>query len=80
MALNGDTLGDLILAGLDALDPKGAEESSGGYRQRIWRAIGSAIVDHVREHGEVAVSVTSVSGVTAGSDNSGSGSGTGTIT
>ena len=42
-------------------------------------AIAEAVVEHVRDFGEVTVVVTSVSGVTAGAVTSGPGSGTGTI-
>lgn len=72
MALNGNTLGDLIRTSVDAaiaLNPSAGEAQ----RQAVFRAIGTAIVTHVLT---AQVVVASVSGVTTGPGTSGPGTGT----
>lgn len=69
MALNGDVLGDLMLAAVDALSSAQAQN-----RQTIFRAMGAAIVTHIQTAGQVVV--VSVSGVTTGGGTSGPGTGT----
>lgn len=72
MALNGNTLGDLIRTSVDAAIA--ATPSAGeAQRQAVFRAIGNAIVTHVLT---AQVIVTSVSGVTTGPGTSGPGTGT----
>lgn len=73
MALNGNSLGDAMLAAIDAVGDKTD-------RQALFRALGAAIVTHITTQGSVAVTVTSVSGVTVGAGVSGPGTGSGTIT
>lgn len=71
--MNGTVLGDEILAAIDAAvaaDPTASQAQ----RQRIWRAIGGAIVAHITANAVVAVPF--VTGVTAGGASSGPGSGT----
>lgn len=69
MALSGNTLGDELLAAINGVsDPTD--------RQALFRAMGNAIVDHIKAHAQVVV--TSVTGVTAGA--AASGPGTGTVT
>jgi len=72
MALNGNTLGDAMLAAIDAVGDK-------TNRQALFRALGAAIVTHIQTQGTVTVTVTSVSGVTVGAGVSGPGAGSGTI-
>lgn len=72
MALNGNALGDAIKAAVDAVGDKTD-------RTALFRAIGNAIVTHITTQGTVAVTVTSVSGVTVGAGVSGPGTGSGTI-
>lgn len=67
MAMNGDTLGASLKSAIDALPDKTD-------RNAIWKAIGDTIVAHIQAH--ATVTVTSVSGVTAGSGVSGAGTGT----
>lgn len=73
MAMNGDVLGDALRAAVDAVSDKTDREA-------LFRAMGHAIVTHIQTQGSVAVTVTSVSGVTVGAGVSGPGTGSGTIT
>ncbi|KKK59090.1 hypothetical protein LCGC14_3037890 [marine sediment metagenome] len=73
MAMNGNTLGDAIKSAVDGLgDPTD--------RTALFRAIGNAITDHIANNAAVAVTVASVTLVTAGVASSGPGTGSGTIT
>lgn len=69
MALNGNVLGDLMLAAVDALSSEQAQN-----RQTVFRAMGAAIVTHIQTSGQVAV--ISVTGVLSGGSTSGPGTGT----
>lgn len=73
MAMNGDQLGDEMLAAIDAT-VAGQQQVSQAQRIAIWRAIGGAIVQHITTNAVVAVPF--VSGVVAGGANSGPGTGT----
>ena len=73
MALNGNTLGDLIMTQVD-LAVAATPQAGPAQRQAIFRAIGAAIVTHITTQGTVVV--TSVSGVTTGPGTSGPGTGT----
>lgn len=55
MALNGNALGDAILAAVDAQSAKGSSESIGDYRRRIERARASAIVTYFIANAQVTV-------------------------
>lgn len=79
MAMNGDILGDAILAAVDAAVAANAEVGS-SQRQAIFRGIGNAIVQHIQGNAQVTttVAVASVGGVTPGGGTSGPGTGTGT--
>jgi len=68
MAMNGNTLGTAIKNAINALTAEQKQDV-----EVIWQTIASEITSHIA--GNAVVSVTSVSGVTAGEDNSGSGSG-----
>lgn len=81
MALNGNTLGDLIKTKMDQAvdslsDPNNITESD---RTILMRAIGNAIVDHIKAN---AVVSTTVSGTAPGPSfpSAVSGTGTGSIT
>jgi hypothetical protein len=77
MAMNGTVLGTALRVAIDnavAANPTANETQ----RAAIWNAIGDAIVTHVRL-ASVAVTVTSVSGVTTGPGVSGPGVGSGSI-
>lgn len=69
MAMNGDTLGLAIKAAVEA-----AAAANPADRDAMFKAMGNAIVNHIQAN--AAVTVTSVSGVTAGSATSGPGTGT----
>lgn len=72
MAMSGSGLSSEIRSAIAALaDPKD--------HNAIWDAIGAAIINHIKNNASVAVTVTSVTGVTTGTGVSGAGSGTGTI-
>lgn len=73
MALNGNTLGDLIMTQVD-LAVAATPQAGPAQRQAVFRAIGAAIVTHITTQGTVVV--TSVSGVTTGPGTSGPGTGT----
>lgn len=73
MALNGNTLGDLIMTQVD-LAVAATPQAGPAQRQAIFRAIGAAIVTHITTQGTVVVA--SVSGVTTGPGTSGPGTGT----
>ena len=79
MAMVGNDLGDAMQAAIDALS-----NTDKANRQKVFRAMGTAIVTYIQAHAQVAstVAVTSVSGVTVGAGVSGPGAGTatGTIT
>ncbi len=78
MPMNGTVLGDALISAIDtavSITP----QAGPAQRQAIWRAIGAAIVTHVKG-ATVTVTVTSVSGVTPGPGVSGPGTGSGTIT
>ena len=79
MAMNGVVLGQQMLAAIDQA-VAASPSASQAQRQAIWIAIGNAIVSHIQLNAQVAVAVTSVSGVTTGLAVSGPGTGTGTIT
>lgn len=70
MALDGDTLGDLMKAAVDAL----ADEDKAD-RVAVFRAMGGALVAHVQTSAVVNVTVT-----TTGTASAQAGSGTGTVT
>ena len=53
MALNGNSLGDQMLAAIDALS-----DSSKKNRQAIFRALGGAIVSHIKTNGVVNTGIT----------------------
>jgi hypothetical protein len=72
MALDGNILGDLMRAKIDEAPDKTDREA-------LFRALGAAVVQHLTTAGVVAVTVTSVTGVTTGVGVSGPGTGTGTI-
>jgi hypothetical protein len=55
MALNGNALGDAILAAVDAQVAKGVGETIGDYRLRIERARASAIVTYIVANAQVTV-------------------------
>jgi len=69
MALNGDTLGTLMLNAIDTLSDTDKED-----RSKLFKALGGAIVSHIQSN--AVVNVTSVSGVTTGGGVSGPGTGT----
>ncbi len=73
MALDGDRLGNSILAAIDAVGDKTD-------RAALFRALGNAIVAEIKTNAQVTttVAVASVSGVTAGPAASGPGTGSGT--
>lgn len=71
--LNGNILGDLIMAQVD-LAVAATPQAGPAQRQAVFRAIGAAIVTHITTQGTVVV--TSVSGVTTGPGTSGPGTGT----
>ncbi len=78
MAMNGDLLGLAMKAAIDGVGDKTD-------RNALFKALGGAIVAHIEANAVVSgpVTVTSVSGVTAGPGASGPGTGTlsgGTIT
>ena len=72
MALNGNTLGDLIRTSVDAAIAAHPDANE-AQRQAVFRAIGNAIVTHVLT---AQVVVASVSAVTPGMGVSGPGTGT----
>jgi hypothetical protein len=79
MAMVGNDLGDAIYTAIKSSlswSPSGADDAKA---KAMWEAVGSAIVTYVTAHASVAVTVTSVTGVTAGAGTSGPGSGTGTV-
>ncbi len=69
MALNGDVLGLLMLANVNALS-----EAQKRDRTAVYRALGSAIVDHITAN--AVVTVASVTLVQPGLGSSGPGAGT----
>lgn len=69
MAMNGDNLGDEMKAAVDALSSPDRSDL-----QKCLRALGRAIVSHIRTNADVA---TSTPNVQTGSDTK---AGTGTIT
>lgn len=80
MPLNGDLLGAELKTAVDALmadrtadNPLDAEEQR-QLRVDMFKAMGNAIVNHIRLNAEVIV--TSVGGVTTGAGTSGPGTGT----
>ena len=78
MALSGTALGDAMRTAIDnavLTYPSASEEQ----RTAIFRALGTAIVDYIKTNAVVAVTVPSVSGVTAGVGVSGPGVGTGSV-
>jgi len=78
MPMNGTVLGDALISAIDTA-VEVTPQAGPAQRQAIWRAIGAAIVTHVKG-ATVTVTVTSVSGVTVGPGVSGPGTGSGTIT
>ena len=68
MAMNGNTLGTAIKNAINGLTAEQKQDV-----EVIWQTIATCITAHITDNAVVAV--TSVSGVTAGGDNSGSGSG-----
>ena len=78
MALNGNVLGDLIMANISAAVAAN-QIADATQRQAVFRAMGNAIVTHLTTAGLVTVTVASVSGVTTGIGVSGPGAGTGVI-
>lgn len=78
MAMNGDILGQQIIAAIDG-ELASQPTANAVQREAIWKAVGRAIVLHIQTSGAVTVTVASVSGVTVGPGVSGPGAGTGTI-
>jgi len=76
MALSSTVLVELIKTKVEAATTYEMPALS----QTVWTAIAEAIVEHITTAGVVAVTITSVSGVTTGGGVSGPGTGTGTIT
>lgn len=76
MALDPVVLGQLIVSKIES--ETGASMPDVG--SRVWAAVAAAIIQHITTAGQVVVTVTSVTGVTAGAGVSGPGTGTGTIT
>jgi hypothetical protein len=74
MAMDGDVLGQALKAAVSA-----AAASDPSDRDAMFRAMGNAIVNHLRVYGQVNVTVISVSGVTTGAGVSGPGTGSGTV-
>ncbi|HNR90660.1 MAG TPA: hypothetical protein PKM65_20155 [Spirochaetota bacterium] len=77
MALNGDALGQAVLAKIAALSPEQKQNT-----EAVWKAIGNGIVDYIKANAQVSstVNVASVSGVQTGTGVSGPGTGTATGT
>lgn len=75
MAMDADAMGTAIKDAIDEVDDKTD-------RTELFRAMASAIINHIQNNAEVAtnVSVESVSGVTTGSGVSGTGTGSGSGT
>lgn len=69
MAMNGDVLGLAIKAAVQA-----AAAADPSDRDAMFKAMGNAIVEHIRTYAQVTV--TSVTGVTTGAGVSGPGAGT----
>jgi len=74
MAMSGNVLKAAILGAINGLSEVDKRDGD-----KVWTEICNEIVDHIKNNAIVAVTVTSVSGVTTGSGVSGSGTGTGTI-
>lgn len=55
MAMNGNTLGDAMLAAIDAQAPRADGESMTDYRRRLKRAEAAAIVAHIQASAVVTV-------------------------
>lgn len=64
MALNGNALGDAMLAAVDAEAPRNVEtETMAQYRKRIERARGNALVDYITANARVTVAPTVSAGI-----------------
>lgn len=59
MAMNGDTLGDLIRTNIDSAVAANAEANP-TQRQAVFRAIGNAIVDHITANMQITFRATDV--------------------
>jgi hypothetical protein len=78
MSMSGTRLGDAIVTAFQSINP-GMTTAQINQLKSAWEAVGTAIVDEITNHAQVAVNVTSVSGVTSGGGTSGPGTGTGTV-
>lgn len=58
MSMNGDNLGDELLAAIDTLSD--ADKSN---RVKVWRKIGAAIVAHIQTNARVTVNATVAVGI-----------------
>jgi len=74
MAMSGSVLKAAILSAINGLSE--ADKRDG---DKVWAELCDEIVAHIKNNAVVAVTVTSVGGVTTGSGTSGPGTGTGTI-
>jgi hypothetical protein len=74
MAMSGAVLGPALKSAVDAIGPPVPPETVEQYRDRLFRALGDAIVAHITTN--AVVTVASVSGVTPGPGVSGAGAGT----
>lgn len=63
MAMNGNTLGDAMLAAIDAEAPRADGESMTDYRRRLKRAEASAIVAHIQANARVTVNPVVAAGI-----------------
>lgn len=81
MSMSAPTLRDLIDTKFAAISPTdyGAWSERATFKANLLQAVAEAVVEHIQTAALVTVTVTSVSGVTAGGGTSGPGSGTGTI-
>lgn len=81
MALIPNTVGDACATIVAAAAPPAGTSITGAQLKAMWESIAAAILIGAGgvSHGSVAVTVTSVSGVTTGGGVSGPGSGTGVI-
>ncbi|MDH5633600.1 MAG: hypothetical protein OEZ10_11470 [Gammaproteobacteria bacterium] len=82
MAMTKQSMAAKIIANVDALAHIQSSNPAelAAYRTQLMEAMCQGIIDEINTNAEVAVSVTSVSGVTVGAGVSGPGTGTGTIT
>lgn len=76
MALNPEILAAQIVIQIEADTKNQLPDIS----RVVWGAVAKAIISHIQTAGEVAVTVSAVSGVAPGAGLSGPGTGTGIIT